>query len=559
MNQHPPTMTVQVLARALAANHTRAVFGIPGVHTLSIYDALADEPTIRLVVNRHESGSAYAAVAYAKVTRRPAVVSMVPGPGALNGASGVLCALSDRVPMVVLTVELDASDRRAEVHECDLEACFAPIVKRQFRISSPIDVDSVVADAFAVAAAAPAGPVQVLVRGSLLKAPAAAQRATTPQLNAALDISTLDTAARDPAALDAVSDFLRSCQRPSLLIGGPLSHCDAAALLLAERLGAPVFTDASARGVIAEDHRLCGGMLTWPSSQAILDRSDGLVVFASRLSEISTLNWAVRMPARICRVDADAAELDGNYASTVAVRADPEPLFEALAQRVVPRAAAWFTSPTRPVPVVTGSRPSRMHPRDAVVTTRAALPRDAIVTTDATATEFWLSEQTFEVYRPNGFVIPEVQQTMGFALPAATGVATACEQSGARPPVVCISGDGSLQMNLGELGPAAHIGYPIVLVVFDDGYYNALRIYQDGVYGRRVGVELKNPDLCALVASYGSNAVRVHSAATLRHALQQALSRPSGLSVVVIDIDEAFLPDRYERRIEQLTAARSAG
>ena len=551
----PPsaTTTAAVLVTALAANGARVVFGIPGVHTLSLYDALADEPSVRMVVNRHESGSTYAATAYAKVTGRPAVVSMVPGPGALNGASGVLVALSDRVPMVVLAVDLDESDRRAEVHECDLEACYAPLVKRQFRITSTAEVAMVVGAAFAEAVAAPAGPVQVLIRGSVLKAPGAPQRAV------AMVVALAGVAVGAPAAaIETVVEFLAARARPALLVGGPLADRHAVVLALATRLGAPVFTDAMARGVIAEDHPLAGGLLTWAAGQTILDRCDGLLSLGSRLSEISTLNWDVRLPDRVARVDADVDELQGNYPASTAVHADPALLADALVERVAPRAIAWYRRvATLPVGELPAARPHRMHPKQAVITLRDVVPRDAFVTTDGTATEFWLSEPTFPVFRPNGFVIPEVQQTMGFALPAAIGVATACDEAGIDTPVVCISGDGSVQMSLGELGPAMRLGHPIVLVVFDDGHYNALRIYQDGVYGRRIGVALDNPDLCALAASYGASAVRVGDATALRHAMQAALGQTTGLSVVVIDIDESFLPDRYARRIDQLAAAKA--
>jgi thiamine pyrophosphate-dependent acetolactate synthase large subunit-like protein len=544
MTPMPPT-TATVLARALTTNGARVVFGIPGVHTLSLYDALADERAVRLVVNRHESGSAYGAMAYAKVTGRPAVVSMVPGPGALNGASGVLSALSDRVPMVVLTVELDESDRRAEVHECDLEACFGPIVKRQLRVASSADVELVVAEAFAEAMAAPAGPVQILIRRGVLTSPAAAQRAIAQRPGPVVD----------PASVRTVLGFLAACDRPALLIGGPLAARSAVVLELATRLGAPVFTDAAARGVIAEDDPRSAGLLTWSASQAVLDRSDGLLVLGSRLSEISTLNWDVRLPARTARVDADARELHGNHPATTAVLADPALLADALVGRVERRDTAWYVAAGQPVLAgLAPARPGHMHPKEAVATVRAALPRDVFVTTDATATEFWLSEPTFPVHRPNGFVIPEVQQTMGFGVPAAIDVAAACAEVGASTPVVCVSGDGSLQMTLGELGPAMHLGQPIVLVVFDDGHYNALRIYQDGVYGRRVGVELQNPDLCALAASYGASAVRVSDASALDAALRAGLRNASGLSVVVVAIDESFLPDRYARRIDQLAA-----
>src|SRR5581483_12483155 len=114
----------QALVAALAAHGARYVFGILGVHTLPLYDAIGDYPTLSPIVTRHESGATFAADGYARVSGAPGVVSVVPGPGALNAANGVLCAWSDRVPMIVLAVELDPSPRRGRVHECDLETAY---------------------------------------------------------------------------------------------------------------------------------------------------------------------------------------------------------------------------------------------------------------------------------------------------------------------------------------------------------------------------------------------------------------------------------------------------
>jgi acetolactate synthase-1/2/3 large subunit len=157
------------LLDALVEQGTRYLFGIPGVHTLPLYDALADCPDIRPVVTRHEAGAAFAADGYARLSGRPGVVSVVPGPGALNAATAVLCAWSDRVPMIVLTPVLDASGREAAVHEGDLEVAYRPFTKAQLRIDTSADVASRIRQACEVATRAPAGPVQILFSLPVLK------------------------------------------------------------------------------------------------------------------------------------------------------------------------------------------------------------------------------------------------------------------------------------------------------------------------------------------------------------------------------------------------------
>jgi thiamine pyrophosphate-dependent acetolactate synthase large subunit-like protein len=355
------------------------------------------------------------------------------------------------------------------------------------------------------------------------------------------------------------AEFLENCRSPVLMLGMGVARAGDAALAVVERLGCPAFTDVGSRGLIPEDHPLCAGLLTWDRAREVLAAADGMLVLGSRLSEISTLGWDVRLPAQLARIDADPAQLQGNYPAMLAVQADPAAVLRRLADLVAgesaraPNEAAQVLARVRRsaelVPDENGA--SGIHPRAAVRALRAALPRETVVTTDGTATEFWLSEESFPILSPGGFLLPEIQQSMGYALAAAIGARIAVDEAGADRPIVCISGDGSLQMMLGELATAAGLGRPLSVVVFEDGVYNALRIYQDGLYGRQVGVTLRNPDFIALARAYGALAERVQCVEDLRPALERSLAHP-GPSLVAITIDPAPVPDRYARRLRQM-------
>jgi acetolactate synthase-1/2/3 large subunit len=549
------TTGARALVAALSRGGVRHLFGIPGVHTLPLYDALADYPDVRPIVTRHEAGAAFAADGYARISGRPGVLSVVPGPGALNAATGVLCAWSDRVPMVLLTVELDSSQREAAVHEGDLAAIFRPFTRAQLRISQGEDIAPVIAQALRLATRAPTGPVQVMLPLHLLQQAVSVAR---------VPVEHSDDIGVDEQAIAQLEAFLAACRSPTLMLGMGLAGAEAEAQALAERLGAPAFTDVGVRGIIPEDHPLAAGTLPWPRAQTILDASDGMLVLGSRLSEISTLNWNVRLPRSLARVDADASQLQANYAAMLAIQADPRAVLRFLLRHLSPRAGQGSN---RAVEALNGlrqrnepmpeSRPGCIHPRAAVRQLRAALPRDAIVTTDGTATEFWLSEESFPVLSPAGFLVPEVQQTMGYGLAAAIGAAIATSDGGTNRPAVCVTGDGSLQMLLGELATAAGLGRQLTVVIFEDGYYNALRIYQDGIYGRQVGVRLANPDFLALGQAYGAHTERVDDAADILQAIKRSLSI-AGLSIIALAIDPEPLPDRYERRLRQMSPARAS-
>ena len=149
------------LINALAGEGVEAVFGIPGVHTLLPYDLLHEHPTIRAVVTRHEGAAGFAADGYARTSGRPGVCLVVPGPGATNLATAALVAHSDRVPLVLITAAVPAAlAGRAAIHELDLDALFAPLVRARVGVAAPEEIADAVRRARALALAEPRGPVR---------------------------------------------------------------------------------------------------------------------------------------------------------------------------------------------------------------------------------------------------------------------------------------------------------------------------------------------------------------------------------------------------------------
>lgn len=533
------------------------LFGIPGVHTLPLYDALYHEPAIRTVVVRHENGASCAADAFARVRRRASVCTAVPGPGATNLATGVLVAYNDSVPMVVITSQIPRRVRgRAAVHDCDLEALYRPLVKACLVVEEPHELEPALERAFELAERGRPGPVQVLMSVEALGAidPARAEEAA----------SRLPAPPRVPlpsaAALEEAARLLNAARHPVVIAGDGVIDADAGESLraAAERLQAVVFTSVSARGVVPESHPLCFGALSWPGAGELLEQADAALAIGTRFSEISTLNWSVPLPANLVRVDIEPSELMVNYPARLGVAADARVFLEALLPRLEPRAPGALVQRTAEVKAhrsaelattLKESQDGPIHPLAVVATLRRVFPEDAIFTTDGTATEFWLSEPALELNRPRTLLLPEISQSMGYALPAAIGARLAAPDR----PVVCVTGDGSLTMALSELLTAVSLQINLPVVIFDDGLYNALRIYQDGLYGgRRIGTTLNNPDFVKLAAAIGAEAVRVERLAELEPALQQARAA-KGVTLVDVAIDPRPLPTRYRRRLAQMT------
>lgn len=552
------TTGAQALLAALKRHGVDHVFGIPGVHTLPLYDALHAEPGIRTVVVRHENGASCAADAFARVSGRTSVCTAVPGPGATNLATGVLTAYGDSTPMVVITSQIPARVRgRAAVHDCDLETLYRPLVKGCVVVERPDEVEQGVERAFALARSGRPGPVQLLMSiealGPLTGEPSVRQPAPTP------GAATPDGNRRSD--VEDAARRLNAARNPVFVVGDGVVAAGATGLVreLVARCGAVVFSSHKGRGAFPESHPRSFGLMSWSGAREVLETADLCLALATRFSEISTLNWGVPMPAELIRVDLEPAELHVNYPASLAVLAEVRSFLEALLPLVEPRGSTPLTRRVAALRAerdaelerfLTSSQASPVHPLYVSAALRRAFPDETVFTTDGTTTQFWLSEPAMEINRPRTLLIPEVSQTMGFGLAAAIGARLAAPDR----PVVCVTGDGSLTMGLSELVTAAGLGINLPVVVFDDGYYNALRIYQDGLFGgRRMGVELNNPDFVKLAEAVGARGLRVERPEALEASLVEAREAP-GVTLVDVAIDHRPMPTRYANRVRAMTS-----
>ncbi|MFN0072368.1 MAG: thiamine pyrophosphate-binding protein [Chloroflexota bacterium] len=556
----------QAFVEALRRNHTNLVFGIPGVHTLPLYNALYDAPDIRPVIPHHESGASFAADGYARVTGRPAVCVAVPGPGATNMATGVGVAFADCVPMVVVTSQIPKELLgRAAVHDCDIESIYRPIVKACLRAESPEQVGPAVDLAFALAVEGRPGPVQIMLWVDALSQEIAE---SAPEVHHPLssDGSTPGQSNLEPGSLaniELAARIINQSLNLAIIVGDGAVESGAMEDLrsLAERRGAVIATSISARGAVPEDDGISMGPLSWETVPGVLETADACLAVGTRFSEISTLAWTLAIPQPLIRVDIDADQLQKNYPAEVPIAGDARAVISAMLPsiksltrqteiRSMNAGVQARLALQRETIRSTGSE-APLHPRWVTSTIRDVMPDRTVFSSDGTATQFWLTEASFPIRRERGFLVPEVSQTMGYGLGAAIGARLGT----AADPVVCITGDGSFMMTVSELATAVDIRSPLIIIVFDDSHYNALRIYQDGLYdGRLIGVKLNNPDFVALARAMGAEAVRVSEPSDLAPALRWALGN-QGVTLVDVVVDHRPMPSRYERRVRQMRKA----
>lgn len=527
----------QVVVDALRAEGVRWVFGIPGGHVLSIYDALYDTPEIEHVLVRHEQTAASMAAAVAQLTGEPGVCLVTAGPGATNLLSGVAEAFVGCLPLVILAGRASTTTaHRGAAQEVSTERIFAPVTKSSVRVEHGDGIACALREGFAAARDGKPGPVLIdLPRDVLDEQVAAAEY---------LPVGRAPWRSADGQAVSAVAAALARAQRPLIIAGGGTIASGAAPALraLAERLAIPVLTSLSGRGSIPDDHPMSAGGLgahrTRVSRQLLAD-ADVVLGLGFRFEEMET-NWRpgfVPSPAATyIQVDIDPREIGHSVPAQLGVVGDVrtvlEELLEALSTLDVgplsahPRTralAAALADLELEVEQLSVLPELPMHPLTPIRAVRRALPREAIVGFDVgcLAQHIAGAHPYFKVYGPRSTIVPSSFYGMGFVaagLPAARLVHP-------KRPAFAFVGDGSFQMVTNVLPAAAERGLGVTWCVLNDGALGSIRDIQQYRFGERLlATEFDvQPDFAALARACGCFGERVEDQADVDGAVQRAL------------------------------------
>jgi thiamine pyrophosphate-dependent acetolactate synthase large subunit-like protein len=520
------------VVEVLRAASVDTVFGIPGLHTLGLYDALAGAPSIRHVLTRHEQGAAFAADGYARTAREPGVCSTITGPGAFNTLAAVAEAWSDSSPVVVLAGQIDAGlegQGRGVLHETpDQGRSFEAVTAYVGRPRTPEAVPAAVAEAVRTSMAGRPQPTYVELPTDLLTQPF---RGELPAFDWPLPQQP------DPDQIAAAAGVLSSAERVVIVAGAGVLRAGATEDLraFARSLDAVVTAPASAAGAIpADDHRWGGLMLAArPESRALFEEADVVVVVGCRLDDIQTGRLSLPLP-NLVHIDVDPVAIGRTYPAQVGVVADAGLALRALVdelggQRTRP-VADWGTARAT---IAREAAQQAISPGDSAMRaaffeTREVLGREAILTHDAALINAW-SGYAWPVYEPEGSVFPWGSASLGFALPAANGAAVAA--SGRR--VVATCGDGGFLFTATELATSVAHQLDVTVLIHDDSAFGSIANYQMQHHGRTYATDLHNPDLVAFARSFGVPAERIESMLDLPATMARVTSQP-GPSVVVL-------------------------
>ena len=526
------------LVEALEMLGVDIAFGLPGVHNLSIWNALA-RSRIRLVGVRHEQTAVYAADGYARATGRLGVAVVTSGPGAANTLAATGEAMASRSPVLVIATDIPTSLRRPGVyrgvlHETrDMAAMFAPVTKASSQVPAAADIGYSVITSGRLALAAATGPVYLGVPTDLLdhKAPPTRQLPPAPTPGGI-----------DAAELQVAVDLLNGATRPLIWAGGGAVSAGAGASIgeLANRLGAPVITTYMGRGVVPPGHpSAVTGPVHEPAVGQLWDDADVVLAIGTDFDGMMTQNWAMPPPRALVSVNIDDVEARKNYAPDVALIGDAREVVEILLTRVSTRPPSpHLRSTLDGIAAQVRSSVTLDAPgaQQLLAVMERCLSPETIVVADMCIPGYWLAGYR-QVPLPRKLAYPVGWGTLGFAFPASLGAALADVGR-----VVCVVGDGGFLFACGELATIVDAQIPVTVVLVDDGGYGMLRFDQHMSGYEANGVDLARPDFSALVASFG---IRVDAVSAFDDRFEQMLIDALAANEArVIIVETALKPPR---------------
>lgn len=496
----------ELVVRALAAHGVELVFGIPGTHNLEIYRGL-NAHGIRHVNPRHEQGAGYAADGYARSTGRPGVVITTSGPAVTNAATAAATSYADSIPVLYISPGVPVGKERADIgllHEAkDQRGAMDDLVKRSIRVTALDEIEPAVAAIFAGFTTERPRPVHLEIPLDLLDG-------TADYPHGVVQPYRVRRQAADPESIQEAVAALSGTARVVILAGGGAVGASAELTELADRLGAPVITTTSGKGVVPETHPLSlGASIRFAETVTFINEAAVVLIIGSEVADSDLWGNVVEPSGTVIRLDIDPLQLHKNVHGDVLLLGDAALTLRELVAALGSSDDTTGASATDLDGIRQSIDAAAMadgakwrHVQDIV---RNALGPDAVVAGDSAQVTYYGTVHFWPQDQPRRFLYPTGYATLGYGLPAAIGAKLAQPSA----PVVALVGDGGFVFTMQELLTAAEARLGLPVIVMNNGGYAQIREQMVDAGIAPLAVDLFEPDFVLLAEACGARGVRI--------------------------------------------------
>jgi acetolactate synthase I/II/III large subunit len=544
----------QIFVESLKLEGVENIFCYPGGATLNITDAMTDHSDIHQIVVRHEQGAVHASDGFARASGKVGVSLVTSGPGATNTVTGIATAYMDSIPLVIFTCQVNTMLIGNDAfQEADIVGITRPCTKHSYLVRDVKDLARIIKEAFYIARSGRPGPVLVDIPKDVSSALCEFKYPEKVHIR-----SYQPTYVGHVGQIKKAMKQIAASKKPVLYTGGGIitSGASAELLKLAENLSIPVVNTLMGLGGFPGNHKLFLGMLgmhgTYAANMAITS-ADLIIAIGARFDDRATGKVdEFASHAKIIHVDIDPTSISKNIKVDIPIVGDSKNVIKKMVEIVdeekeefkayrtsighwVNEAEQWKKS--FPLTYV---RNGALKPQYVIEKVFELTKGKAIITTEVGQNQMWTA-QFFKFLKPRTFLTSGGLGTMGFGFPAAIGAQVAFPKS----LVVDIAGDGSIQMNIQELGTAVQFNLPVKVVILNNGYLGMVRQWQELFYKKRYTWTCLEcaPDFVKLADAYGAAGYRIESEDEVEAVLKEAFhnGKPTLIDVKV-DPEEGVYP-----------------
>ena len=539
----------EMVVQSLRDEGVEYVFGYPGGSVLDVYDAIHTLGGIKHVLVRHEQGAVHMADGYARATGKVGCVLVTSGPGATNAITGIATAYSDSIPMVVFSGQVPSSLIGTDAfQECDMVGISRPVVKHSFLVKRAEDIPDIIKKAFYIASTGRPGPVVIDLPKDVVN-PANKYNYSYPK-----EISLRSYNPTVQGHKGQIKKALKAvlvAKKPVLYVGGGVVLGEASQQVteFAQKLNLPVTSSLMGLGAYPSTDKQFLGMLgmhgTYEANNA-MHESDLILGIGVRFDDRTTNNLAKYCPnAKVIHVDIDPSSISKTVPAYIPIVGSAKNVVEEflalLSEENLAKSQADLTAWWQQIDgwkarqCLNFEKGQVIKPQEVIQTVYKLTNGNAYVASDVGQHQMFAALH-YPFDKPRRWINSGGLGTMGFGLPAAIGVKFAFPDE----TVVCVTGDGSIQMNIQELSTAKQYDTPVVIVNLNNRFLGMVKQWQDIIYQGRHSQSYMNslPDFVKLAEAYGHVGIQITKPEELEEKLQQAFAIKDKLVFVDVLVDE---------------------